>query len=119
MSVFRQHNDSTRMQTIEKEELFRFSHQVPSYTLTGEEAQNAPKGSMELDPAAMPSELLQVIQENAVQEDGNSDTSRKSDDEYYRNRLNRLTFTYSSRKKRTHTLHSENGEEGVDEGQIP
>ncbi|KAI4347435.1 hypothetical protein L6164_008249 [Bauhinia variegata] len=42
--------------------MFRFSHQVPSYLLTGEEARNAPKGCRELDPAAIPSEFLQVIE---------------------------------------------------------
>ncbi|KAG9156511.1 hypothetical protein Leryth_006507 [Lithospermum erythrorhizon] len=112
-SVFRQDDEYTRIQAIQKEELFRFSHRVPSYTLTGEEAQNAPKGYMELDPAAMPMELLKVIHEdNVVQEDGNSDSNAKPEDEYYRNRLDRVVFTYSSRKRNRHTLHLENQGEG-------
>jgi len=41
--------------------MFRLSHQVPSYVLTGEEGHNAPKGCFELDPAATPLELLQVV----------------------------------------------------------
>jgi hypothetical protein len=41
--------------------MLRFSHQVPSYVLTGEEAANAPKGCRVLDPAATPCELLEVI----------------------------------------------------------
>ncbi|KAG0446595.1 hypothetical protein HPP92_028756 [Vanilla planifolia] len=39
--------------------MFRFSHRVPSYLLTGHEAHNAPKDCFELDPAATPLELLQ------------------------------------------------------------
>lgn len=46
---------------IPKEEMFRLSHQVPNYLITGEEGQNAPKGCRELDPAATPLELLQVL----------------------------------------------------------
>ncbi|CAL8127827.1 unnamed protein product [Prunus armeniaca] len=62
-TVFRKHMDPKEVRWIPKEEMFRFSHQVPSHLLTGEEAPNAPKGCWELDPAATPSELLQVITE--------------------------------------------------------
>uniref|UniRef100_A0A5B7BXN5 J domain-containing protein n=1 Tax=Davidia involucrata TaxID=16924 RepID=A0A5B7BXN5_DAVIN len=62
-SVFHQHLDPREVRTIPREEMFRFSHQVPSYLLTGQEARNAPKGCQELDPAAMPLELLHVITE--------------------------------------------------------
>ncbi|KAA8540674.1 hypothetical protein F0562_024407 [Nyssa sinensis] len=67
-SVFHQHLDPREVRTFPREEMFRFSHQVPSYLLTGEEARNAPKGCRELDPAAMPLELLQVITEGKVVE---------------------------------------------------
>lgn len=40
-------------------ELFRFSHKVAS----GKKGKNAPKGCLELDPAAMPPELLNVSTE--------------------------------------------------------
>uniref|UniRef100_A0A5B7AMK9 J domain-containing protein n=1 Tax=Davidia involucrata TaxID=16924 RepID=A0A5B7AMK9_DAVIN len=60
-TVFHQHLDPREVRRIPKEELFRFSHHVPSYLLTGQEAPNAPKGCRELDPAATPLELLQVI----------------------------------------------------------
>lgn len=60
-TVFRPHH--SKIMTIPKEEMFRFSHQVPNYVLTGQEGQNAPKGCQELDPAATPLELLQVINE--------------------------------------------------------
>ncbi|XP_058093146.1 uncharacterized protein LOC131239457 [Magnolia sinica] len=62
-TVFHKHMDPDQVKRIPREELFRFSHQVPSWLLTGEEAQNAPKGCRELDPAATPLELLQVITE--------------------------------------------------------
>lgn len=62
-TVFHRHLDPREVKKIPREEMFRFSHQVPSYLLTGSEAQNAPKGCRELDPAATPLELLQVITE--------------------------------------------------------
>ncbi|KAJ0972566.1 hypothetical protein J5N97_020525 [Dioscorea zingiberensis] len=62
-TVFHRHLDPKKIRRIPKEEMLCFSHQVPSYILTGEEAHNAPKGCCELDPAATPMELLQVITE--------------------------------------------------------
>ncbi|KAH7557767.1 hypothetical protein ACOSP7_027661 [Xanthoceras sorbifolium] len=57
-TVFRKHMDPKEVRRIPKVEMFRFSHQVPSCLLTGQEAQNAPAGCWELDPAATPLELL-------------------------------------------------------------
>ncbi|KAF5442241.1 hypothetical protein F2P56_034925 [Juglans regia] len=62
-TVFQRHMDPKEVRRIPKEEMFRFSHQVPNYLLTGQEAHNAPKGCRELDPAATSLELLQVIME--------------------------------------------------------
>ncbi|KAF3795467.1 DnaJ-like protein subfamily B member 12 [Nymphaea thermarum] len=62
-TVFRRNVDTEGVQTIPREELFRFSHQVPARLLTGEEAESAPKGCLELDPAAIPMELLEVVTE--------------------------------------------------------
>ncbi|ONK77876.1 uncharacterized protein A4U43_C02F11730 [Asparagus officinalis] len=62
-AVFHRHMDPKEVKRIPREEMFRFSHQVPSHLLTGDEAHNAPKGCRELDPAAIPSDLLQVITE--------------------------------------------------------
>eukprot|EP01018_Ginkgo_biloba_P003762 Gb_17193 [translate_table: standard] len=59
----KKHVDSEAAQWVPKTELFRFSHQVPACVLTGEEAENIPKGCRELDPAATPLDLLQVITE--------------------------------------------------------
>lgn len=66
-TVFRQSEDPQLVFTIPKQEMLKLSHQVPSCLLTGEESPNAPKGCWELDPAATPLELLNVIEE-AVEE---------------------------------------------------
>ncbi|KAI3818032.1 hypothetical protein L1987_11834 [Smallanthus sonchifolius] len=58
-TVFHPHTHQTEVKVIQKEEMFRFSHQVPKYLLTGSEAHNAPKGCLELDPAATPMDLIQ------------------------------------------------------------
>ncbi|XP_022890330.1 uncharacterized protein LOC111405604 [Olea europaea var. sylvestris] len=62
-TVFCSNLDPQKVKRIAKEEMFRFSHRVPNYLLSGDEAENAPKGCLELDPAATPLELLQVITE--------------------------------------------------------
>lgn len=73
-SVFRRSTDQNNVRKIPKEEMFRFSHQVPHYILTGKEAENAPEGCVELDTAAIPCELLS---ENAeVKESSKMDTER-------------------------------------------
>ncbi|MCD9639541.1 hypothetical protein HAX54_024124 [Datura stramonium] len=67
MSVFRQHSDPKYFLHIPREEMFRFSHQVPSYFLTSQEAPNAPTGCWELDPAALPLELLKVMTDAEIE----------------------------------------------------
>ncbi|KAL3512571.1 hypothetical protein ACH5RR_025288 [Cinchona calisaya] len=62
-SVFQQHLCTKKRYTIPREEMFRFSHQVPSFLITGQVA-TARKGCRELDTAAMPLELLQLIKED-------------------------------------------------------
>ncbi|KAJ8554019.1 hypothetical protein K7X08_024697 [Anisodus acutangulus] len=66
-SVFRQHSDPKYIRHVPREEMFRFSHQVPSYLLTGQEAPNAPTGCWELDPSALPLELLRVITDAQIE----------------------------------------------------
>lgn len=63
-TVFRKDPAPTRVKQIPRKEMFRFCHQVPSYRLTDEGA--AAKGEnlngcVELDPAATPLELLEVM----------------------------------------------------------
>ncbi|KAE8670877.1 Major facilitator protein [Hibiscus syriacus] len=67
-TVFRKHSKPSKPWVIPREELFRFSHQVPSYLLTGQEGQKSCEGRLELDPAATPLELLQVFTEDQVKE---------------------------------------------------
>ncbi|KMZ66099.1 Chaperone protein dnaJ [Zostera marina] len=74
-TVFRRHPDPKEVKRIPREEMFRFSHRVPSYLLTGMESENAPEGCHELDPAATPLELLQVA--TNAKEEGNGETSEK------------------------------------------
>ncbi|RZC59789.1 hypothetical protein C5167_007087 [Papaver somniferum] len=62
-TVFHRHLNTREVRNIHREEMFRFSHQVPSCLLTGSEAPGAPKGCRELDPAATPVELLQIVTE--------------------------------------------------------
>ncbi|CAO2838666.1 unnamed protein product [Amaranthus hypochondriacus] len=59
-TVFHKQSDPNQIKHITKEQMFRFSHQVPSHVLTGEEGPNAVKGYVELDPAATTFELLQM-----------------------------------------------------------
>ncbi|KAG6511973.1 uncharacterized protein LOC121976256 [Zingiber officinale] len=66
-TVFRPNTDPKEVKRIQRAEMFCFSHQVPSYLLTGEEAENAPKGFFELDPAATPTELLQIIHDSKTE----------------------------------------------------
>lgn len=60
-TVFHRHLDPREIRSFPREEMFRFSHHVPSHLLTGQEGLNAPKGCRELDPAATPVELLHII----------------------------------------------------------
>lgn len=79
-TVFHRHMDPLEVKRIRREEMFRFSHQVPSLLLTGEEAPNAPKGCRELDPAATPLELLRVITETKEENENENKRERIEDD---------------------------------------
>ncbi|WJX41140.1 hypothetical protein P8452_28539 [Trifolium repens] len=77
-TVFRKNADPRKIRNIPRAEMFRFSHQVPSYLLTGQEGDNAPEGCLELDPASTPMELLQLTTDDAPkQEDSAEDVPRK------------------------------------------
>ncbi|KAF0921388.1 hypothetical protein E2562_006958 [Oryza meyeriana var. granulata] len=72
-TIFQRNQDLNAIKKIPKEEMFRFSHQVPFYRMSGEEAPNVPKDSYELDPAAISKELLQEITERAEESKATSD----------------------------------------------
>lgn len=42
---------------VSPSELFKFSHQIPSFRMTGAEREGVPVGSLELDPVSLPSDL--------------------------------------------------------------
>lgn len=46
---------------IPPNEIFRFSHRVPSFKMTGEEREDVPIGSFELDPGALPTTNVEEI----------------------------------------------------------
>ncbi|XP_027333766.1 uncharacterized protein LOC113848451 [Abrus precatorius] len=61
-------------------ELFRFSHRVPSFKMTGQEGVNIPIGSYELDPAALPMNLEEIsIPENLDVKTSSGEYARSSD----------------------------------------
>ncbi|XP_062013601.1 uncharacterized protein LOC133729993 [Rosa rugosa] len=43
---------------VQPDELYRFSHRIPSFKMTGHEGFGVPSGSFELDPASLPSSIL-------------------------------------------------------------
>ncbi|GAV64206.1 DUF3444 domain-containing protein [Cephalotus follicularis] len=47
-----------RQGIVSPSELYRFSHQVPSFRMTGKERKGVPVGSFELDPAALPTSIF-------------------------------------------------------------
>lgn len=71
-TVFQKHLDPSKTWKVSRGEMFRFSHQVPSYKLSGQEAAHAPKGCWELDPASTPLELLQIVTECSKEGDVSS-----------------------------------------------
>ncbi|KAI3720425.1 hypothetical protein L6452_21341 [Arctium lappa] len=67
-TVFHRHINPKETRVVLENEIIQFSHKIPSYLLTGQESPNAPKGCLELDPAAIPAQFLQVT-ENGNQDD--------------------------------------------------
>lgn len=91
-TLFHRHLDPGEIRIIPREEMFRFSHQVPSYLHTGKEKPDIVRGCWELDPAAIPSELLEVIkavkeedmvgeEDSPVEETANDDVQRPNEEE--------------------------------------
>ncbi|KAF9622424.1 hypothetical protein IFM89_031227 [Coptis chinensis] len=59
VSLFQPKNGQAPSQ-IPPKELYKFSHMVPSYRTLGKERGGIPEGSFELDPASLPSNLLEA-----------------------------------------------------------
>lgn len=75
-TIFHRHINPKETRVVLENEIFRFSHKIPSYLLTGHESPNAPKGCRELDPAAIPAVFLQVS-ENANEDDDDDEMLEK------------------------------------------
>ncbi|KAK1396148.1 J domain-containing protein [Heracleum sosnowskyi] len=65
-TVYQRNTDKNAIRWIPRREMVRFSHQVPSCALKGM-ATNLPDGCWDLDPAATPDELLQIVTEIHVE----------------------------------------------------
>ncbi|KAL2938547.1 Chaperone protein DnaJ [Bienertia sinuspersici] len=65
-TVYQRSTDKDVIQWIPRREMVRFSHQVPSWLL--KEATDIPEGCWDLDPAAIPDELLQPVKDVEVQD---------------------------------------------------
>ncbi|XP_027186525.1 uncharacterized protein [Cicer arietinum] len=57
-------------------ELFRFSHRVPSYKMTGQERTGVPVGSYELDPVSLPVNLEEIVSPSVGMSPRSSDMSK-------------------------------------------
>ncbi|QCD77703.1 DnaJ-like protein subfamily B member 12 [Vigna unguiculata] len=55
---------------ISPSEMYRFSHRIPSYKMTGAERKGVPSGSFELDPAGLPTCLFEVGDTGVLKMDG-------------------------------------------------
>ncbi|KAK6265477.1 hypothetical protein QUC31_016314 [Theobroma cacao] len=63
---------------IPPDELFRFSHKVLSFVLTGKERKGLPKGSFELDPASLPAHPEEIVAPEDLKVDGDCRHSNAS-----------------------------------------
>ncbi|XVF81461.1 hypothetical protein PTKIN_Ptkin15bG0157200 [Pterospermum kingtungense] len=66
-TVYQRNTNKDAIRWIPRKEMFRFSHQVPSWLLRGESG-NLPKHCWDLDPAATPDGLLHAVTEANVAE---------------------------------------------------
>ncbi|CAN4110178.1 unnamed protein product [Withania somnifera] len=66
-TVYSRNTNNDAIRLIPRREMLRFSHQVPSCLLKGERL-NLPEGCWDLDPAAIPEDLLQQVNDDAKEE---------------------------------------------------
>ncbi|BAT77185.1 hypothetical protein LR48_Vigan01g311700 [Vigna angularis] len=78
VSIFLQNiKESKKSFQIPPRELFKFSHRVPSFKMTGEERAGVPSGSYELDPGALPAHFEEKVGDGSsgCENTGTSDRS--------------------------------------------
>jgi len=61
---------------ISPHEMYRFSHRIPSYKMTGAERTGVPSGSFELDPAGLPTCLFEVGDTGVAKMDGDTGVAK-------------------------------------------
>ncbi|XP_014518550.1 uncharacterized protein LOC106775846 [Vigna radiata var. radiata] len=62
--------DGISLFCVSPREMYRFSHRIPSYKMTGAERKGVPSGSFELDPAGLPTCLFEVGDTGVAKTDG-------------------------------------------------
>ncbi|KAF3454390.1 hypothetical protein FNV43_RR04837 [Rhamnella rubrinervis] len=63
---------------VPPDKLYRFSHRVPSFRMTGEEREGVPKGSFEFDPASLPENFFKLDDHSDVKRDNVSINTENS-----------------------------------------
>ncbi|XVE90157.1 hypothetical protein DITRI_Ditri20bG0055400 [Diplodiscus trichospermus] len=67
VSIFQQtERDGVISFQVSPRELYRFSHRVPSFRMSGQEREGVPVGSFELDPASLPTNLDELVDPGGV-----------------------------------------------------
>ncbi|KAF3670493.1 putative receptor-like protein 12-like [Capsicum annuum] len=61
---------------VKPNELYKFSHRIPSFKMTGAEREGVPVGSFELDPASLPVNPDDIFYPEKVKEDGGAANSK-------------------------------------------
>ncbi|KNA04141.1 hypothetical protein SOVF_202440 [Spinacia oleracea] len=74
-TVYQKSTNKAAVQLIPRREMVRFSHQVPSWLL--KEVSGLPDGCWDLDPAAIPDELLQLVNKDVELQDLHKTKSEK------------------------------------------
>ncbi|CAN4108661.1 unnamed protein product [Withania somnifera] len=60
---------------VKRNELYKFSHRIPSFKMTGAEGEGVPAGSFELDPASLPLDPDDIFYPEKVTQDGRAANS--------------------------------------------
>lgn len=95
---------------IPPNELYRFSHRVPSFVMTGKEREGVPSGSFELDPAGLPMSVFQVGDNGDMKDNGKLNNVRSSFQEPSKCKVERDKLNESIHKAK---LRESNGTERV------
>ncbi|RHN80717.1 putative DnaJ domain-containing protein [Medicago truncatula] len=58
--------DNTFTFSIPPNQTYRFSHQIPSFRMSGDEREGVPRGCFEFDPAALPTEIFEAEKDSSI-----------------------------------------------------